>query len=1056
MRRAGLQFALLLMTAWTAVLSGASGQWRADRKLSVSDRNLVPHYFQSRTGQTRNGGPGPARIPAEAATLKILAIMAEFQEDDDEWTTGNGRFLMEAPEDPELNAPPHDRPYFEKQLRALSHYYQTVSGGALVLEGTVFPDIVQLHREMGDYNPGTTDERTDQGLAELMRDVFVIADDSFDVRFSDYDVFVIFHAGVGRDIDLGYDPSPRDIPSVFLNRNDLSAFLGEGYANGIAVENGGFVIEEAIILPETQNQEDFEFGLLGTMTLMFGFQLGMPALWDTEIGRSGAGRWAMMDQGSGNYSGMIPCEPCAFSKVFLGWVTPVEVRNGTDLTVACSAASDPRKIYKVPINDSEYFLIENRRYDADFDSVTYGTDASGRRIQFPSDGYLELDEQIDVIVGVDEYDYGLPGSGILIWHVDESVILARLEDNAINTDRDHKGVDLEEADGAQDIGESYGFLSGGSGAEGGVLHDAWFADNDIHKLANGSATVAFTPDSYPDTRSYTGANSHIVIDGFSVSDTLMRFSVSTDWLQPGFPQRFAEGTSVRTGPVTADLDGDGDLEILIFTIDNIYAFHHDGTPVFQADRPSVHVPAFPEPGSSYYPPVFDQDLNLCGGVPVAGDWDGDGLDELFAGHLGDGRTWIRVYHGLDSDGDGSADLAGAIPLKDGEIPEVLICDEDRSVLMAGTDQGNVYQFSPELETVWMVETGEGWGIDGMCKRPGGGLAVLYNRNGPEIGIMLLGPDGAREANRSVYSTDVLSKYPTACEAEGIGELIWLNTAGGNFVLHVSDMEWTYLGQPESVRRSGPIAIHDLNGDGIPEGVTGSHGQITVWQHNGAPMNGFPVPHAPRSVQKMHSLTVADVNADGRPEIGAFVFEGTGVMEFYSTAGDRLDDFTLSAGDYVHMSIADVDLDGDMEILACSEEMLHVWDLDAPYSEDTAPWPLEMHDPGRTGLYPRTFVPGPADLNDWMPVRRAYNYPNPNKDNFTVIRYYLAQQAHVEITIYDLAGEKVDAFPGPGLAQADNEVRWNLSGVASGVYVCHIRASTAAGARETTFKIGVVK
>ena len=186
---------------------------------------------------------------------------------------------------------------------------------------------------------------------------------------------------------------------------------------GIEVDNGKRYIKEGIILPETECQEGYEIGLLGTMALMFGFQLGLPALWNTENGRSGIGQWGLMDQGSGNYNGLIPAEPSAWSKVFLGWETPIDTLQGNGLKVACSKTKEPYKIYKIPINDHECFLIENRIHDPDGDGVTLGWDSSGNEITFQPDGTLSPKPE-GVIIRVKEYDYGLPGSGILIWHVD--------------------------------------------------------------------------------------------------------------------------------------------------------------------------------------------------------------------------------------------------------------------------------------------------------------------------------------------------------------------------------------------------------------------------------------------------------------------------------------------------------------------------------------------------------------------------------------------------------------------------------------------------------------
>jgi hypothetical protein len=65
------------------------------------------------------------------------------------------------------------------------------------------------------------------------------------------------------------------------------------------------------------------------------------------------------------------------------------------------------------------------------------------------------------ITDVDELDWSVPGlkndtanyqGGILVWHIDENVIEAKIGSNTINADIDHRGVDVEEAKGSQDIG----------------------------------------------------------------------------------------------------------------------------------------------------------------------------------------------------------------------------------------------------------------------------------------------------------------------------------------------------------------------------------------------------------------------------------------------------------------------------------------------------------------------------------------------------------------------------------------------------------------------------
>ena len=92
---------------------------------------------------------------------------------------------------------------------------------------------------------------------------------SHPIDFSRYDSFVLFHAGVGSDFAFDFDPTPQDIPSVFLDLSILRERLGgsDPAYSGIPVNGGDFFIPDGIVLAETQSQEGFEIALLGTMAL---------------------------------------------------------------------------------------------------------------------------------------------------------------------------------------------------------------------------------------------------------------------------------------------------------------------------------------------------------------------------------------------------------------------------------------------------------------------------------------------------------------------------------------------------------------------------------------------------------------------------------------------------------------------------------------------------------------------------------------------------------------------------------------------------------------------
>ncbi|MCK4825841.1 hypothetical protein KA005_59380, partial [bacterium] len=121
MRHAVLLFlATGLFTSWPlwGTNNDVANKWH---KSSVSRKHLLgkPRFFKdsdlfdirSVTGST-----------TQKDSLSIVGIRVQFQADEDEMTTGNGQFDLSISTEPIINPPPHDRSYFENQLKALSHY----------------------------------------------------------------------------------------------------------------------------------------------------------------------------------------------------------------------------------------------------------------------------------------------------------------------------------------------------------------------------------------------------------------------------------------------------------------------------------------------------------------------------------------------------------------------------------------------------------------------------------------------------------------------------------------------------------------------------------------------------------------------------------------------------------------------------------------------------------------------------------------------------------------------------------------------------------------------
>ncbi len=144
-------------------------------------------------------------------SIRILAAMVEFQIDSvNHNISGTGRF------DSTMNGKmidpsPHDTSYFRNKIKFVANYFQKVSKGRLSITGDIVNGIT-LTKKMSEYSP-PTNSTDNKKLAQLAIDSWQAVSNSYPaLDFSQYDAFVVFHAGCGRDIDLvsllGYNPTP--------------------------------------------------------------------------------------------------------------------------------------------------------------------------------------------------------------------------------------------------------------------------------------------------------------------------------------------------------------------------------------------------------------------------------------------------------------------------------------------------------------------------------------------------------------------------------------------------------------------------------------------------------------------------------------------------------------------------------------------------------------------------------------------------------------------------------------------------------------------------------
>ncbi len=207
--------------------------------------------------------------------------------------------------------------------------------------------------------------------------------------------------------------------------NSSSTALLDGVSLMGCQNNGNFAI-----FGERHNIDEPHDATVGIIAHELGHStFSLPDLYNTTGSSGGIGYFGIMGAGtwtranSSEFHGNTPTHFSAWSKVFMKWVTPVELKGYSTLK---ETASDEYKIIKVPISANYYYLIENRNNS-----------------------------------GYDRGLYSLTGEfngGIAIWHINENRLTDYyLENNSVNNETNDKAVDLVEAEDTNiDLGQGGG------------------------------------------------------------------------------------------------------------------------------------------------------------------------------------------------------------------------------------------------------------------------------------------------------------------------------------------------------------------------------------------------------------------------------------------------------------------------------------------------------------------------------------------------------------------------------------------------------------------------
>ncbi len=247
------------------------------------------------------------------------------------------------------------------------------------------------------------------------------------------DAIFVVHAGPGRET-TGSDDDIHSHAWAMANPPVVDGVTAYGYS----------------IEPED--------GKRGVFGHEFGHVLGLPDLYDTDYSSSGVGNWCMMSFGSWGGGGLTPTHFLAWCKAQLGFLDPTTPRFNQSAASISQIETNP-EVYQLWTGGypaEQYFLVENRQ--------RVGSDVS------------------------------LPGDGLVITHIDETV-------NG-NSDESHPLVAVEQADGLFN-------LEAGQGSDAG---DPW---------PGSTINRNFTDSSTPDSRAYGGFPTQVAVSDISNSAAIM-------------------------------------------------------------------------------------------------------------------------------------------------------------------------------------------------------------------------------------------------------------------------------------------------------------------------------------------------------------------------------------------------------------------------------------------------------------------------------------------------------------------------------------------------------
>ncbi|MBI5549144.1 MAG: M6 family metalloprotease domain-containing protein [Deltaproteobacteria bacterium] len=419
------------LAGFTLAWDEAGGRWRYAR--AESDGRLVPTHLRAGHGDPRALGLLPHLRPSSDALRaaderRRRAAPRAFAPM--KGVVRNLVLLVKFKNHSTKYQPADFEPVFNGATDSVRAYYDEVSGGTVQLTSTIEPWLELSQNDAhyafnGAHPDGHPEEMVMEAIAALDAQRFDFK--RFDQNDDGFiDAIDVIHTGKGYEST----PNPDSIHSHFAR-----------LITPITTHDGVRIVAYHT---EPELRGNGEITMIGGIVHETAHFFGLPDLYDTTFASSGLGLWCLMSSGAWggpDLNGTKPTHLSAWAKARLGFVTPRTIATSVTHQVLQPVEEGGAVVrIEAGMPTSQYFLLENRRK-----------------------------------VGSDLY---LPGSGLLVFHIDERM--------ADNNDSLHYLVDLEQADGLR------------------TLNTSALDDGDAQDPFPNASHVSFTPETTPNSQPYGG------------------------------------------------------------------------------------------------------------------------------------------------------------------------------------------------------------------------------------------------------------------------------------------------------------------------------------------------------------------------------------------------------------------------------------------------------------------------------------------------------------------------------------------------------------------------